>query len=72
MTDKYDVDLSGAAWHKSTRSSATKDCVEVAFLDGGLVGVRDSKNPTGPALLFTPGEWSAFAAGVQDGQFDRS
>ncbi|MFD0360474.1 DUF397 domain-containing protein [Nocardia sp. GCM10030253] len=34
-----------------------KDCVEVAFLDGGHVGVRDSKNPTGTALVFTPGEW---------------
>ncbi|WP_406236075.1 DUF397 domain-containing protein [Nocardia sp. NBC_01009] len=69
MTDKYDVDLSGAVWRKSTRSSGSKDCVEVAFLDGGLIGVRDSKNPAGPALVFTPSEWTAFAAGVQDGEF---
>ena len=71
MTHKYDVDLSGALWVKSTRSSGSKDCVEVAHLDGGFVGVRDSKNPTGPALVFTPGEWSAFTAGVNDGEFDR-
>ncbi|MGW4714853.1 DUF397 domain-containing protein [Nocardia sp. NPDC004260] len=65
------VDLSGARWFKSSRSSGGKECVEVAFLDGGQVGVRDSKNPTGPALVFTPGEWDAFTAGVTDGEFER-
>ncbi|MFE7796431.1 DUF397 domain-containing protein [Nocardia sp. NPDC057440] len=65
------VDLSRARWFKSSRSASNGQCVEVAFLDAGLVGVRDSKNPTGPALVFTPGEWSAFTAGVQDGEFDR-
>ncbi|WP_159846449.1 DUF397 domain-containing protein [Nocardia sp. CY41] len=65
------VDLSGARWFKSSRSSGGKECVEVAFLDGGQVGVRDSKNPTGPALVFTPGEWDAFTSGVSDGEFMR-
>ncbi|MGQ4619170.1 DUF397 domain-containing protein [Nocardia sp. R7R-8] len=65
------TDLSGARWFKSSHSGASQDCVEVAFLDGGKVGVRDSKNPTGPALVFTPGEWDAFAAGVADGEFPR-
>jgi len=65
------VDLSGARWFKSSRSSASQECVEVAFLDGGMVGVRDSKNTAGPALVFTPGEWDAFTAGVHDGEFDR-
>ncbi|MET9024831.1 DUF397 domain-containing protein [Nocardia sp. NPDC004168] len=65
------VDLSGARWFKSSRSSGGKECVEVAFLDGGHVGVRDSKNPTGPALVFAPGEWDAFTAGVNDSEFDR-
>jgi hypothetical protein len=46
--------------------------VEVAHLDDGLVGVRDSKNPGGPALVFTPGEWDAFTGGVTDGEFNRS
>jgi len=71
VTDKYDVDLTGARWVKSRRSSATKDCVEVSFLDNGMVGMRDSKNPTRPALIFTPGEWDAFAGGVTDGDFQR-
>ncbi|WP_328410906.1 DUF397 domain-containing protein [Nocardia sp. NBC_00403] len=65
------VNLTGAEWFKSSRSGSTKDCVEVAHLDGGLVGVRDSKNPTGPALVFTPNEWDAFTTGVNDGEFDR-
>lgn len=65
------ADLSEARWFKSSRSGGSKECVEVAFLGGGMVGVRDSKNPTGPALVFTPGEWEAFTAGVQDGEFDR-
>ncbi|MEU4339832.1 DUF397 domain-containing protein [Nocardia sp. NPDC023852] len=65
-------DLVGAQWFKSTRSGAGKDCVEVAFLDGSHVGVRDSKNPSGPALVFTPVEWDAFTAGVTGGEFVRS
>jgi hypothetical protein len=44
--------------------------VEVAFLDGGRVAVRDSKEPTGPALLFTAAEWSAFVDGARSGEFD--
>ncbi|MBF6220843.1 DUF397 domain-containing protein [Nocardia abscessus] len=65
-------DLSGANWFKSTRSQPSGDCVEVAHLDGGMVGVRDSKNPTGAALVFTPSEWDAFTASVTDGEFNHS
>ncbi|MFX0575504.1 DUF397 domain-containing protein [Nocardia nepalensis] len=65
------ADLSGAKWFKSSRSTASKECVEVAFLDDGMIGVRDSKNPTAPALVFTAGEWSAFTAGVNNGEFER-
>lgn len=61
-------DLSGAKWFKSSRSGSKADCVEVAHLTGG-VGVRDSKNPTGPALVFTPAEWTAFVSGVRAGEF---
>ncbi|MFQ6328373.1 DUF397 domain-containing protein [Nocardia sp. CWNU-33] len=64
-------DLSQARWFKSSRSSMGKDCVEVAFLDEGHVGVRDSKNPTGPALVFTPSEWDTFTSGVRDREFNR-
>ncbi|WP_280345891.1 DUF397 domain-containing protein [Nocardia abscessus] len=65
------VDLSGAHWFKSSRSGGGQDCVEIAFLDTGRVGVRDSKNPASPALVFTPSEWDAFAASVAAGEFDQ-
>ncbi|MFI7195391.1 DUF397 domain-containing protein [Nocardia nova] len=64
------IDLSAAKWYKSSHSGTGQDCVEVAHLVGGIVGVRDSKNPTGPALLFTPDEWDAFTIGLQDGRFE--
>ncbi|RBQ21677.1 DUF397 domain-containing protein [Spongiactinospora rosea] len=66
----YPVDLSGAVWKKSARSAASGACVEVAQLASGHVGVRDSKNRSGPVLVFTPTEWDAFVGGVRDGEFD--
>ena len=64
-------ELAGATWFKSTRSSGGGgQCVEVAQLDDGRRAVRDSKNPTGPVLIFTPAEWAAFTAGVRGGEFD--
>ncbi|MEU7628522.1 DUF397 domain-containing protein [Nocardia sp. NPDC049220] len=62
-------DLSGAQWFKSGWSSGGEACVEVAWLAAGQVGIRDSKNPAGPALIFTSGEWDAFTAGVMDNEF---
>ncbi|MGW4773211.1 DUF397 domain-containing protein [Nocardia sp. NPDC004278] len=62
--------FSEAKWFKNSRSTSGSDCVEVAHLEAGMVGVRDSKNPTGPALVFTPSEWDAFTAGIQDGEFN--
>ncbi|MBF6337528.1 DUF397 domain-containing protein [Nocardia abscessus] len=66
------IDLSGAKWFKSSLSGGDKACVEVAFLEGGHVGVRDSKNPSGPALMFTPDTWDTFTADIADGEFERS
>lgn len=62
------IDLSRAQWFKSSSSSGQQDCVEVAFLDGGMVGVRDSKNPTGPALAFDSGAWGRFLGGLAAGE----
>ncbi|MGQ4600978.1 DUF397 domain-containing protein [Nocardia sp. R6R-6] len=64
--------MSSPQWFKSSYSGNQADCVEVAFLDGGqVVGVRDSKNPTGPMVAFTPAEWDAFLAGARDGEFSQ-
>lgn len=61
-----DVDLSTAAWKKSSHSGNNGgECVEVATNITGVVAVRDSKNPTGPALLFTPTSWRSFLGTIK-------
>ncbi|MBV9023521.1 MAG: DUF397 domain-containing protein [Streptomycetaceae bacterium] len=61
-------DLTNAPWRKSSYSSAQGQCVEVASLPGAIAA-RDSKDPKGPALLFSPGAWHAFIGGVTGGKF---
>jgi hypothetical protein len=63
-------DLAGVRWRKSARSSAQGNCVELAQLPGQGVAVRNSRDPGGPALLFTDAELEAFLGGVKDGDFD--
>jgi hypothetical protein len=64
------VDFTRAKWRKSSRSQSNGQCVEVADNLPELVGVRDSKDPSGAVLTFTPDQWRAFLAGVKDGEFD--
>ncbi|GIM95281.1 DUF397 domain-containing protein [Paractinoplanes toevensis] len=54
-------------WRKSSKC-ASNACVEVAKVEGGVM-VRDSKNPDHAPLKFTPEEWLAFVAGVNQGEF---
>ncbi|MFG1917218.1 DUF397 domain-containing protein [Micromonospora sp. NPDC048898] len=58
-------DLTDAIWRKSTRSGNQGNCVEVADNLPGVVGVRDSKNITGPALMFGPDQWQTFIGGLR-------
>ncbi|MER6177469.1 DUF397 domain-containing protein [Streptosporangium sp. NPDC001681] len=61
---------SDLTWRKSSLSSAEgQNCVEVAVLPGGGQAVRDSKDPGGPVLKFTSGEWATFISGVRNGEF---
>jgi hypothetical protein len=63
--------LSQAIWRKASYSSGQGGaCVEVARNLPGVVAVRDSKDPSGPALTFTTDEWRDFIAGASAGEFD--
>jgi hypothetical protein len=57
-------------WTKSSFSFANGDCVEVASLQDGQIGIRDSKDAGGPVLRFTSSEWRAFVLGIRNGEFD--
>ncbi|MDH6118301.1 DUF397 domain-containing protein [Kitasatospora sp. GAS204B] len=62
-------DLSNAHWRKSTHSNGSGGCVEVADGFPDIVPVRDSKDPSGPALIFTAHAWQAFAHSTATGEF---
>ena len=66
------MDLSRAAWRKSTRSNANGACVEVAGNLSEVVALRDSKDKTGPVLVFARDNWRGFIDGVKAGEFDLS
>lgn len=66
-TAMYAIDTSDAVWAKSSRST-NGNCVEVARLKGGHVGVRDSKNQNGPVLVFSSDDWQAFVGGIKSGE----
>lgn len=63
----HEADVPRVRWHKSSHSSASGQCVEVAPVSGA-VAVRDSKNPAGPGLIFSRQAWAAFVEGVKHGE----
>ncbi|KUM75270.1 DUF397 domain-containing protein [Streptomyces griseorubiginosus] len=60
------TDLREVRWLRSSYSTGANNCVETARPSAGpwagLLAVRDSKNPDGPALLFSPESWAGFTA----------
>jgi Domain of unknown function (DUF397) len=59
-----------ARWRKSQASNPSGCCVEVAALSDGAIAVRNSRDPGGPALVYTRAEVGAFLTGVKNGEFD--
>ncbi|MDM4721647.1 DUF397 domain-containing protein [Micromonospora sp. WMMA1363] len=71
-TKEFPVELTQASWFKSSKSGPNCDnCVEVAYVTGA-VGVRDSKDRSGPALIFNAGGWQTFVTGARGGAFGRN
>ncbi|MEU2113685.1 DUF397 domain-containing protein [Streptomyces sp. NPDC019507] len=63
-------ELNRVTWIKSSHSNATGNCVELAALPDGQVAVRNSRDPQGPALVYSRDEVEAFVAGARGGEFD--
>jgi hypothetical protein len=64
------LDRADATWRRSSYSGGQGNCVEVADTPAAI-GVRDSKDPAGPVLVFTRTGWQAFVTRVKAGDFDR-
>lgn len=64
------AELSGAVWRKSSTSNSQGACVELARLGTDEFAVRNSRNPDGPALIYTRAEIVALIEGVKLGEFD--
>jgi Domain of unknown function (DUF397) len=65
-----EAERQGLAWLKAQCSTGTGQCIEIASA-AGKVAIRDSKDPDGPILVYTPREFSAFLEGARNGEFDR-
>ncbi|MFG3661804.1 DUF397 domain-containing protein [Streptomyces sp. NPDC047706] len=63
-------ELGAQGWSKPWSDDAGGACVEVLKLADGRVAVRQSTDPEGPALVFTPLEVSSFLTGVKSGEAD--
>ncbi len=62
--------LVAARWRKSTASNPSGSCVELAELPGGMIAVRNSRDKSGPALVYPRAELAGFLRRVQNGEFD--
>ena len=68
-SELYAMDISDVTW-LSAPGSTSDDRIEIAYLPGGAVALRNPSDPNGTVLRYTAGEWRAFVLGVRDGEFD--
>jgi hypothetical protein len=64
-----DAEMGGLTWIKAMASNHNGACVEIAAASGNIA-LRDSKDPAGPVLVYTPAEFAAFLDGARNGEFD--
>jgi hypothetical protein len=62
--------LHGVSWQKASFSNPSGNCVELGKLADGRIAVRNSRHPSGPALVYEPAEIDAFLQGAKAGEFD--
>jgi hypothetical protein len=64
------VELPEARWRKSQHSNPNGSCVELAALPSGVLAIRNSRDPVGPALVYHADGIAAFIRAAKEGQFD--
>lgn len=64
--------LTDAHWIKASASSSGNGCVEVAHLPGDRVALRDSKDPSRPAHIYTARAWDQLLVSAKLGELDRT
>jgi Domain of unknown function (DUF397) len=64
-----EAERASLSWLKAQSSTVNGQCIEVAST-AGRIAIRDSKDPDGPILLYTPAEFRAFLDGARNGEFD--
>jgi hypothetical protein len=62
--------LARARWFKSSFSGDNGGCLEVAFLDGGRVALRDNEDPGNPPFVVSRHVWQCWLDGAKHGEFD--